>query len=421
MGQNHEYSQAQLKSMSGPVPTQEVHALNQGKQGTSGSFHRQRRQHRRQQQTAPAKKKDKCTRCGYDTHPEGKICPAMGKTCSLRTRKNHFAQCCMSKSKSGHSVNEVHDPLSSYGSDFYVETISTNSGSNQAFVSLSLGPKQVPVQFKLDSGSQVNVIPERIFGQLQYSAPLEQPERHLSAYTGDKLEVRGRCKLKCKYKEQDSELELYEVNTQSSPILGLKSCLNLELIKLVYSVDRADTLDACDTPGLDKTAILSEYADVFDGLGLIPGECKIYLNPNAVPVVHPPRRVPVAIRDLLKKELDRMEKAEVIAKVTTPTKWVNSLVAFEKAPGKLRICLDPQDLNNAILRPHYPMRTLDDIMPQLSGARYFTKLDARSGYWAIKLEKESSFLTTFNSPFGRYRFLCLPFGKSPHKMNFNFI
>ena len=83
-------------------------------------------------------------------------------------------------------------------------------------------------------------------------------------------------------------------------------------------------------PRLDKTAILSEYAYVFDGLGLIPGECKTHLNPNAVPVVHPLRRVPVAIRDLLKKELDRIEKAEVIAKVTTPTKWVNSLVAFEK-------------------------------------------------------------------------------------------
>ena len=73
-----------------------------------------------------------------------------------------------------------------------------------------------------------------------------------------------------------------------------------------------------------------------------------------------------------------MEKAEVITKVTTPTKWVTSLVAFEKAPGRLRVCLDPQDLNNAILRPHYPMRTLDD-MPQLFGPRYFTKLGLATG------------------------------------------
>jgi len=56
------------------------------------------------------------------------------------------------------------------------------------------------------------------------------------------------------------------------------------------------------------------------------------------------------------------------------------------------------------------MRTLDDILPQLSGAKYFTKLDARSGYWAIKLSRDSSYLTTFNTPYGRYRFLRLPFG-----------
>ena len=131
------------------------------------------------------------------------------------------------------------------------------------------------------------------------------------------------------------------------------------MIKLIYSVDPAETVNACDLPGLNKPTILTDYADVFDGLGLIPGECKLHLDPNAVPVVHPPRRVPIAIHNLLKKELDRMEKAQVIAKVTTPTKWVNSLVAFEKAPGKLRVCLDPQDQNNAILSPHYPMRTID--------------------------------------------------------------
>ncbi|XP_048252566.1 uncharacterized protein K02A2.6-like [Haliotis rufescens] len=56
------------------------------------------------------------------------------------------------------------------------------------------------------------------------------------------------------------------------------------------------------------------------------------------------------------------------------------------------------------------MKTLEDILPSLSKARYFTKLDARSGYWAIRLAEESSFLTTFNTPYGRYRFLRLPFG-----------
>lgn len=81
-----------------------------------------------------------------------------------------------------------------------------------------------------------------------------------------------------------------------------------------------------------------------------------------------------------------------------------------KAQWQLRVCLDPKDLNRAILRPHYPMKTLEDVLPQLSKARFFTKLDARSGYLTIKLSEASSYLTTFNTPFGRYRYLRLPFG-----------
>lgn len=105
-----------------------------------------------------------------------------------------------------------------------------------------------------------------------------------------------------------------------------------------------------------------------------------------------------------------MESLNIIQKFTEPTQWVSSLVVVEKPNGKLRVCLDPKDLNRAILRPHYPMKTLEDVLPQLSKARFFTKLDARSGYWTIKLSEASSYLTTFNTPFGRYRYLRLPFG-----------
>ena len=106
-----------------------------------------------------------------------------------------------------------------------------------------------------------------------------------------------------------------------------------------------------------------------------------------------------------------MEKQKIIVKVTEPTEWVNSMVAAEKPrTGKLRICLDPKDLNKVIKRPHYPLPTLDDITSRLAGACYFSVMDAKSGYWAIKLTEESSKLTTFNTVFGRYRFLRLPFG-----------
>ena len=126
--------------------------------------------------------------------------------------------------------------------------------------------------------------------------------------------------------------------------------------------------------------------------------------------MHPPRRVPEALREPLKKELVSLVEQGILAKVTEPTDWVNSLVCVTKSTGALRLCLDPKDLNRTIKRSHYFTPTLEDILPKLNGAKCFSILDARSGYWNIKLTQESSLLTTFNSPFGKYRFLRLPFG-----------
>ena len=124
----------------------------------------------------------------------------------------------------------------------------------------------------------------------------------------------------------------------------------------------------------------------------------------------PPRRVPEALREPLKKELDALVQQGIIIKVDEPTDWVNSLVCVTKSNGTLRLCLDPKDLNRAIKRPHHRTPTLDEVLPRLSDAKYFSIVDARSGYWNIQLDHESSLYTTFNSPHGRYRFLRLPFG-----------
>ena len=59
-----------------------------------------------------------------------------------------------------------------------------------------------------------------------------------------------------------------------------------------------------------------------------------------------------------------------------PTDWVNRLVIVEKPNGKLRICLDPQPLNNAIKREHLHLPTAAEIFSQISGAYFFSKLDA---------------------------------------------
>lgn len=101
-----------------------------------------------------------------------------------------------------------------------------------------------------------------------------------------------------------------------------------------------------------------------------------------------------------------MVKDGIITQVTEPKQWVNSTVTVEKPKTvKLRICFDPKALNDAICRPHYPMPTLDDVTINLVGAKHFSSLDITHAYWSIKLDQESSMLTTSSTLFGRYRYL----------------
>jgi len=106
----------------------------------------------------------------------------------------------------------------------------------------------------------------------------------------------------------------------------------------------------------------------------------ITLDLKVPSVVHVPRKVPIELKDKLQAELGEMENQSIIARVTQSTDWVNSLVIREKENGRLRLCLDPKDLNNAIKREQHPIPTLEEITPKLTGTKLFSKLDARNGY-----------------------------------------
>ncbi len=158
--------------------------------------------------------------------------------------------------------------------------------------------------------------------------------------------------------------------------------------------------------------IVKQFPDVFEGFGVLPFTYKIQLKKDAQPVVHAPRRVPAPLREKLRQELERMTAMGVIEKVEEPTEWVNSMVCVKKANGDLRVCMDPKDLNSNIQREHYQIPTREEIISEMAGAKFFTKLDASQGFWQLKLHKDSKRYCIFKTPFGRYSFLRMPFGIS---------
>ena len=136
----------------------------------------------------------------------------------------------------------------------------------------------------------------------------------------------GQTELMCYNRRTKYKLTFDVIDKDVPNIIGKYSSVKLGLVKRVHHTAR-------------RSDILSGYSDLFRGIGLIKGEYNIEVDTNVSPKIHPPRSVPVAIRDRVKTELDRMEQNGIIAKVYEPTDWVNSLVTVVK-PNKVRICIE---------------------------------------------------------------------------------
>ena len=114
----------------------------------------------------------------------------------------------------------------------------------------------------------------------------------------------------------------------------------------------------------------------------------------------------------VESELKQMEPNDIIVRETEPTDWCSPIVLVPKPSGEVRICVDPKRLNFAVKRERFVIPTIDELIHKLRGATIFCSLDAANGYWQLPLTEAASKLTTFITPFGRFRFKHLPFGIS---------
>lgn len=224
----------------------------------------------------------------------------------------------------------------------------------------------------------------------------------LKSFSNNIIPVEGKVIIFCNFQNKKVPIEFYITSLNQRTIIGLKTSENMGLIKKMFDVSQSSYYDS----------ILNKYKHVFEGTGLLPGEYKINIDPNAPSHIDPPRRQPFKLRDKFKNELEVMLKENVIEEVNEPCKFLSSVVCVEKSNNRLRICLDPRFLNKYILRSKLNIPTLETLTSELNGSKYFSVFDAKTGFWNLKLDEESSKLTAFNTEFGVYRFLRMPYGIS---------
>ena len=259
---------------------------------------------------------------------------------------------------------------------------------------------------KLDTGAKVNLISQSDLTNLSVKPKMLKQKAKLRAYNGTEISSIGMCRLLITMNGKNFNC-LFAVVAQGQSLLCDNDCERLGLIKRV-KVNVVNT----------DTDVLSDFCHKYESafkpdsgkFSSLPFTYKIELIDGAQPVVHAARRVPAALRDDVKNELDRMENMGIIRKVSEPTEWVNSMVVVRKPNKSIRICLDPKDLNTCIKRVHYQLPKKEEILSEMAGATHFTKLDASHGFWQIQMDQASAMLCTFNTPFGRYCYERLPFG-----------
>lgn len=274
----------------------------------------------------------------------------------------------MQNPKKSASTCYIEPGTSDSENEFCHNSVETKGKSeNDWNVSVYCEGKQV--NMKIDTGAHCNVMSMQTCQSIS-KKPLQKSKTRLITYSGHKISTAGKTLVTVTHKGKFYAVPFQIVDKNVATILGSQSSSDMNMVSRIYTVNLNNQT---------SHDIIKDYAEVFEGLGYLEGEYKIRTDESICPVVHPPRKVPFAIKPKEKEELDRMQKLNVIEKVNQPTNWVNSMVVVEKK-DKVRICIDPRDLNRAIKREHYPMKTVEDVAVKLAEAKVFSTLDASSGF-----------------------------------------
>ena len=351
-----------------------------------------KRSHQQAAKSSGRREKSDCNYCSY-SHVRGR-CPAYGETCNKCGIKNHFEKVCESTKVQSIENKDADKQMNS----LFISAVDVTSSQakRRSWILPMLvghGKSSKDVAFNIDAGAETNCINLNALKSLK--AKLKPTTTRLYGYNRTNIHNFGQVQLKVKHQDKCHQLHVEVIDEDFPPILGLEAS---ETFGLVHRVDEV------------SKSVLDDYPEVFDGVGRLEGSHEICVDKDVKPVIHCARHVPISMLDRVRKELDSMERSGIVEKVDKPTNWVSSMVCIEKKDGSVRICLDPKDLNRAVKREHHKIPTMEDIAFRFAGMQHYTIMDMKHGYWHVALTDESSLLTTFNTPFGRYCFRRLPFG-----------
>ena len=247
------------------------------------------------------------------------------------------------------------------------------------------------VQFRIDTGAKCNTLTLDSYQLLLHMGELKRSKKILRSYTNHKVKPVAAVDLPLKYKDRETDAELEIVDIVQENVLSGATAEALDLIVRLDSLqDGANgnkvSIVTETTPNLNthRPVGLEDFPELTRTTGTLSGKYSIKIDPDAKGVVHTVCRHPEALKAKIVEKLNEMVKDGHIVKVNQPTEWVSSMVVKDPTrKDKIRICIDLSDLNKAIKREHHSMRTIEEVISNMPGAKGFSVLDAKSGFLQI--------------------------------------
>nr|GEV74932.1 retrotransposon protein [Tanacetum cinerariifolium] len=168
-----------------------------------------------------------------------------------------------------------------------------------------------------------------------------------------------------------------------------------------------------DGPSLETHPIVQDFSDVFskDFPGIPPErevEFGIELILGTQPISKASYRMaPIELKEL-KEKLQELLDLGFIRPSVSP--WGAPILFVKKKDGSMRLCIDYRDPNRVTIRNRYLLPRIDNLFDQLQGAKFFFKIDLKSGYHQLQVKEQDIPKTAFRTRYGKYEFLVMPFG-----------
>ena len=263
------------------------------------------------------------------------------------------------------------------------------------------------VEMMVDTGASVNLLDEATFHRIDCGNKLlEHAHSKIYSYGSDTpLPLLGTLSTTIKSSSNSTNTQLH-VKGNTGNLLSYNTARMLGLTAI-----SVNTTTVTDVNKDSPESLQEEFECLYGGIGRLRNKIvKLHVDPDITLRQQPHRWIPFHVRGDARKELERLERLDIIERVERPTPWISPIVVVPKKSGEVRICVDMPEANKAVKREKHLTPTIDDLIADLNGATNFSTLDLSSGYHQLELAPESRFVTTFSTHVGLRRYKRLPFG-----------